>query len=101
MTSLGDDTVLVIRMWKEPGIPEDGTDWRGRVDLLPDGERRFFVGAKSLFGILDERLGDAADVVPSADAAAAPTPQKPALARAGILSSKTHEDRQSDLSNRE
>jgi len=48
-----EDTVLMIRMWREPGVPRDGSDWRGRVDLLTEGKRRLFVGADSLREILD------------------------------------------------
>jgi len=48
-----EDTVLMIRMWREPGVPRDGSDWRGRVDLLTEGKRKLFVGADSLHEILD------------------------------------------------
>ena len=81
MTPQGDDdTVLVIRMWREPGMPLDGTDWRGRVDLLPDGERRSFVGLQSLLGILTERLNAApVDRAVLKTATAQPAPRKSLL----------------------
>jgi hypothetical protein len=57
-----EDTVLMIRMWREPGLPHDGSDWRGRVDLLTEGKRKLFVGADSLRQILDICLqGDGPD----------------------------------------
>lgn len=83
-----DDTVLVIRMWREPGVPFDGSHWRGRVDLLPDGERRFFVGVNSLLGILDERLRDATVDRPPANGATSPAPT-----RAASSSTEAHDGR--------
>lgn len=59
-------SVLVVRLWREPGrFDEPGDAWRGRVEHAASGERRHFVGLSHLVREIMALIGDPPSVGPS------------------------------------
>jgi hypothetical protein len=57
--------LFIVRVWREPGrTPEEG-QWRGLVEHVPDGQRRYFTSLDDLSGFLRSHLDDPAGRIDS------------------------------------
>jgi hypothetical protein len=43
---------FLVRLWQEPGDEEHGTGWRGSVEHVQTGEKRYFSDMESLMAYL-------------------------------------------------
>ncbi len=43
---------FLVRLWQEPGEEEHGAGWRGSVEHVQTGEKRFFSDLESLMAYL-------------------------------------------------